>query len=107
MYPRWRDSSTVLFSANNEKDVPGLYAVGLAGNERRLDRRNDATDNDPVGEHTVVPRHLVIAWSKFWHEMWCRSIPAHTGDRTRLVKTAVVGWGTYGSLAAGSGADRD
>ncbi|HTD62015.1 MAG TPA: hypothetical protein VK679_15285 [Gemmatimonadaceae bacterium] len=54
MFPRWRDSSTVLFSANNEKDVPGFYAVDLAGNERRLDRRNDATDNDPVGEHTVV-----------------------------------------------------
>ena len=50
----WRDSSTVLYGGDAQKDVPGLYAVNLSGVERRLDRRNDAADNDPVATHTVV-----------------------------------------------------
>jgi WD40-like Beta Propeller Repeat len=54
LFPRWRDSTTLLYAANTEKDVPGLYRVDLAGAKRRLDRRNDATENAPVGERAVV-----------------------------------------------------
>ncbi len=54
LFPRWRDSSTVVFSANTSRDVPGLYAVGLDGRERRLDRRNGLSLNDPLAPGTFV-----------------------------------------------------
>jgi hypothetical protein len=54
LFPRWRDSSTVLYGGDTQKDVPGLYSVSLTGVERRLDRRNGAADNEPVAEHMVV-----------------------------------------------------
>src|SRR5581483_3589699 len=54
LYPRWRDSSTLVYGGDNQKDVPGLYSVSLAGIERRLDRRNDANENEPVADHLVV-----------------------------------------------------
>lgn len=54
LYPRWRDSSTLVYGGDTQKDVPGLYAVSLTGVERRLDRRNDAAENQPVAEHMVV-----------------------------------------------------
>ena len=54
LYPRWRDSSTVVYGGDTQKDMPGLYAVSLTGVERRLDRRNDAAENEPVAQTTVV-----------------------------------------------------
>jgi hypothetical protein len=53
-FPRWRDSSTLLYAANTARDVPGLYAVTTNGRIRRLERRNGDDPNEPVGPTTVV-----------------------------------------------------
>ncbi len=48
LFPRWSDSSTILYSGDNERDLPGLYAVTLGGHKTRLDRRNGTDPNTPI-----------------------------------------------------------
>ena len=52
-YPRWTDSSHLIYSANTDRDVPGVYAVTLHGQERRLARRNGTSANVPVPDGMV------------------------------------------------------
>ena len=47
-FPRWTDSTTLIYAADNERDLPGLYAVTLAGRQRRLARRNGTDPNAPI-----------------------------------------------------------
>jgi WD40 repeat protein len=48
LFPRWLDTSAILYAGDNERELPGLYDVSLAGRETRLDRRNGTDPNTPV-----------------------------------------------------------
>lgn len=57
-FPRWRDTSTLVYSANTERELPGAYEVtaqrgGGGERERRLDRRNGTSANVPVSDGLV------------------------------------------------------
>jgi hypothetical protein len=47
-FPRWIDSTTLIYAADNERDLPGVYAVTLAGRQWRIDRRNGTSPNAPI-----------------------------------------------------------
>lgn len=47
-FPRWIDSTTLIYSADNERDLPGVYAVTLTGRQWRIDRRNGTSPNAPI-----------------------------------------------------------
>ncbi len=47
-YPRWRDTSTLVYGANDARDVAGAYAVTLDGARTRLGRRNSLSPNVPL-----------------------------------------------------------
>jgi hypothetical protein len=55
-FPRWRDSTTLIYAANTDRDVPGVYSVttGESPRVRRLDRRNGTDPNEPIGAHTLM-----------------------------------------------------
>jgi Tol biopolymer transport system component len=47
-FPRWIDSTTLIYAADNERDLPGVYAVTVAGRSRRIGRRNGTSPNAPI-----------------------------------------------------------
>jgi hypothetical protein len=47
-FPRWTDSTTLIYASDNERDLPGVYAVTLSGQQRRLERRNGENPNAPI-----------------------------------------------------------
>jgi hypothetical protein len=47
-YPRWRDSATIVYGANDAREVAGAYAVTLDGARTRLGRRNSLSPNVPL-----------------------------------------------------------
>ncbi|HWZ57665.1 MAG TPA: hypothetical protein VNW46_01720, partial [Gemmatimonadaceae bacterium] len=49
-FPRWRDSTTLIYAANPERDVPGVYMVTTDGRVKRLSRRNGTDPNQPIGD---------------------------------------------------------
>lgn len=52
-FPRWTDSTHLIYSANTDRDVPGVYSVTLRGQERRLARRNGTGVNVPLADGMV------------------------------------------------------
>jgi Tol biopolymer transport system component len=52
-FPRWTDSTTLIYAADNERDLPGVYAVTLDGRQRRLERRNGTNPNSPIPDGMV------------------------------------------------------
>lgn len=55
-FPRWRDSTTLIYAANTDRDVPGVYSATTSDpvRVRRLDRRNGTDPNEPIGERSLV-----------------------------------------------------
>ncbi|MGZ9194726.1 MAG: TolB family protein, partial [Gemmatirosa sp.] len=47
-YPRWRDGATIVYGANDARDVAAAYAVTLDGARTRLGRRNSLSPNVPL-----------------------------------------------------------
>ncbi|MEJ7809701.1 MAG: hypothetical protein WKG32_04705 [Gemmatimonadaceae bacterium] len=50
LFPRWTDSSTLLFAASNGRETPAAYRVSTSGqgSARRLSRRNGVDANSPL-----------------------------------------------------------
>ncbi len=48
LFPRWLNDTSLIYTADNERELPGLYSVTSGGREQRLDRRNDVEPNTPV-----------------------------------------------------------
>ncbi|AHG90382.1 WD40-like beta Propeller containing protein [Gemmatirosa kalamazoonensis] len=46
--PRWADARTLLYGANDGRSVPALERVDVAGDRRRLGRRNSLSPNVPL-----------------------------------------------------------
>ena len=53
-YPRWRDSTSLVYAASNGYASPGAYAVDTAGRSRRIGRRNDADINTPLQDGSLL-----------------------------------------------------
>ena len=51
--PRWVDSTNLVYAANTERDLPGVYQVTIAGSDRRVARRNGTSPNVPIGDGLV------------------------------------------------------
>ncbi len=47
-FPRWLDSSTLVYAASNGRETPGVYTVDTRGAERRIGRRNGVEANVPL-----------------------------------------------------------
>ncbi|MBC7789856.1 MAG: PD40 domain-containing protein [Anaerolineae bacterium] len=47
-YPRWLDSSTLVYASSNGREMPGAYEVDTQGRERRIGRRNGVEANVPM-----------------------------------------------------------
>ncbi|MGI9078759.1 MAG: hypothetical protein ACR2G6_15735 [Gemmatimonadaceae bacterium] len=47
-YPRWLDSSTLVYAASNGREMPGAYQINTRGTERRIGRRNGVEANVPL-----------------------------------------------------------
>ncbi len=52
-YPRWVDSSHVIYGTDTERDVPGAYEVSVSGREERVGRRNGVNYNVPTVDGVV------------------------------------------------------
>ncbi len=48
LFPRWLDASSLIYVADNEREIPGLYRVTTGGRDERLDRRNDIQPTTPL-----------------------------------------------------------
>jgi hypothetical protein len=53
-YPRWRDSTSLVFAASNGYSSPGAYVVDTSGSVRRMGRRNDADINTPLPDGSLL-----------------------------------------------------
>jgi len=47
-FPRWLDSSTLVYAAANGREMPGAYTVDTRGAVRRIGRRNGVEANVPL-----------------------------------------------------------
>ncbi len=62
-YPRWVDSSHVIYGTDTERDVPGAYEVSVSGREERVGRRNGVNYNVPTvdGRGVLATRvHIAV-----------------------------------------------
>lgn len=46
--PRWVDSTSLVYAANTQRDMPGVYHVTISGSDRRIARRNGTSPNVPI-----------------------------------------------------------
>ena len=53
-YPRWLDSTAVVYSASNGYSSPGAYLADTSGEVRRIGRRNDADVNAPLADGSLL-----------------------------------------------------
>jgi hypothetical protein len=83
-FPRWIDSTTLIYSADNERDLPGVYSVTLAGQQRRLERRNGTDPNAPI------PNGMVYSQLDYTSPYAIRLdlYRSHAGHDTRLTHGA-------------------
>ncbi len=47
-YPRWRDAASLLYAANDARDVAGAYRLTAEGGRARVGRRNTLSPNVPL-----------------------------------------------------------
>jgi hypothetical protein len=57
-YPRWRDSSSLVYAASNGYSSPGAYVADTSGSVRRVGRRNDADINTPLPDGSLLYSQL-------------------------------------------------
>ena len=52
--PRWLSETSILYSANTGRELPGAYVVDLDGRNRRIGRRNGVEANVPLADGSIV-----------------------------------------------------
>ncbi|HJR63551.1 MAG TPA: hypothetical protein VJ803_07590, partial [Gemmatimonadaceae bacterium] len=60
-YPRWVDSSTIVYAASTGRETTGAYRVTLAGGEERIARRNDTDVNAPTPDGSLLFAQLELS----------------------------------------------
>lgn len=100
-FPRWLNDTTVIFAADNQRELPGLYSVTLGGDERRLARRNSTDPNTPVppapaatGDSAPPPADVLFSQLDYTSPYDLREdlYRTHDGHTTRLTHGARVSY---------------
>ncbi|HET7551257.1 MAG TPA: hypothetical protein VFK04_08200 [Gemmatimonadaceae bacterium] len=53
-YPRWLDSTSLVYAVSNGYSSPGAYVADTSGSVRRIGRRNDADINTPLPDGSLL-----------------------------------------------------
>lgn len=88
MTPRWIADSVLVFAAVPGEEVPGVYAVDLAGRVDRLARRNGSDVNVPLPDGRLLFAQL--EFTSPWHirsDLWIGA----PGNARRLTSDARLG----------------
>jgi hypothetical protein len=86
--PRWLADTAIVFAAVPGEEVPGVYAVDLAGRVDRLARRNGSDVNVPLADGRLLFAQL--EFTSPWHvrsDLWI----GRPGDAHRLTSDARLG----------------
>jgi hypothetical protein len=86
--PRWASDSALVFAAVPGKEVPGVYAVDLAGRVDRVARRNGSDVNLPLPDGGLLFAQL--EFTSPWHirsDLWVQ----RGGSTRRLTSDARLG----------------